>query len=168
MNYKILSIGFLLMLMVSCKTVAQKESNSPIESPLKTFNSMTNESSKYELDFIDEKNTLYFKYELGEKKKFGYKAILDDIHPEGIFIIEKEGTKFLRILSIQNGKVFIREKFRGQFRNSNNTNIVEIELPKNIDEKQLNELVESLKSIFVKEEKKIPIQIVEPPRTKNE
>ena len=70
------------MFMVSCKTVAQKKSNSPIENSLKTFNSMTNESSKYELDFIDEKNTLYFKYELGEKKKFGYKAILDDIHPQ--------------------------------------------------------------------------------------
>ena len=101
-------------------------------------------------------------------RKFRYKAILNDIHPEGIFIIEKEGTKFLRILSIHNGKVFVREKFKGQFRNSNNTNIIEIELPENIDGKQLNELVENLKSIFVKEEKKTPIQIVEPPKTKNE
>lgn len=168
MNSKILSIWILLIFTVTCSTVAQKESNSQIENSLKTFNSMTNEFSKYELDFIDEKNTLYFKYELGEKQKFGYKAILNDIHPEGIFIIEKEDRKFLRILSIHNGKVFVREKFKGQFRNSNNTNIVEIELPENIDGKQLNELVENLKSIFVKEEKKTPIQIVEPPKTKNE
>ena len=155
------------MFMVSCKTVAQKQSNSPVENSIRIFNSMTSESSKYELDFIDRENTLYFKYELGEKKKFGYKTILDDIHPEGIFIIEKEGTNFLRILSIHNGNVFVREKFRRQFRNSNNTNIVEIELPENIDEKLLMELVENLKSIFVKEEKETPIQIVEPPRTKN-
>lgn len=168
MNLKILSIGFLLILMVSYKAVGQKESNSPIESSLKTFNSMTNGSAKYELDFIDEKYTLYFKYDLGEKKRFGYKAILNDIHPEGIFIIERGDTKYLRILSIHNGKVFVREKFRGQFRNSNNTNIVEIELPDNINKKQLDELIENLKSIFVKEKRNTPIQIVEPPRTKNE
>jgi len=155
------------MFMVSCKTVAQKKSDSPIENSLKAFNSMTNESSKYELDFIDENNTLYFKYELGEKKRFGYKANLDDIHPEGIFIIEKENKTFLKILSINNQKVFIKEKFRGEFRLGNNTNIIEIELPENIKE-NLNQLVENLKSIFVEEEKETPIQIVEPPRTKNE
>ncbi len=156
------------MFSTSCKTIAQNKSDSPIENSLFSFNSLTNESAKYELDFFEEKNTLYFKCELGEKKKFGFKAILKDIHPEGIFIIEKENTKFLRILSIHNGKVFVREIFKGQFRNSNNTNIIEIELPENIYNKELEKLVENLKSIFVKEEKATPIQIVEPPRTKNE
>lgn len=168
MNYKILLIGILIICSSSCKTVAQIKSDSPIENSTFSFNSLTNKSAKYKLDFIEEKTTLYFKCELGEKKKFGYKAILADIHPEGIFIIEKKNTMFLRILSTDNRKVFVREIFRGQFRNSNNTNIIDIELPENSATKELEELVENLKSIFIKKEKEPQIQIVEPPRTKND
>ena len=168
MNYKVLFFGFLIMFTTSLKTIAQNKSNSPIEKSINSFNSLSNVSSKYELDFIEKKNTLYFKYELGENKKFGFKAILKDIHPEGIFIIERENIKYLRILSIHNGKVFVREVLRGQFWNSNNTNIIEIQLPENINDKDLTILVENLKSIFIKEEKEVPLQIVEPPKTKME
>lgn len=168
MTYKILLIGILIMFTTPCKTFAQNKSNLSIEKSIYNFNSLTNGSSKYKLDFIEKKNTLYFKYELGEKKKFGFKAILEDIHPEGIFIIERENIKYLRILSIHNGKVFVREVLRGQFWNSNNTNIIEIQLPENINDKALTVLVENLKSIFIKEEKEVPIQIVEPPIMKTE
>ena len=37
-------------------------------------------------------------------------------------------------------KVFVREQLRGEFLNSNNTNVIEIEIPKNINKNQLTEL----------------------------
>lgn len=167
MNYKIIIIGILLIITSSCKTIAQSDKELPIYTSINSFNSLSSELGKYELQFIKEKNTLYFKYELGKNKRFGYKAILEDIHPLAVFVIERENTKYLRILSIHNGKVFVRERLRGEFLNSNNTNIIEIEIPENINDYQLSDLEENLKSIFVKEENKTQIQIVEPPRTKN-
>ena len=161
MNRKVIAIGILLILANSCKTNAQEKVNIPIQKSIELFNSWTTETSKYELEFIEEKNTLYFKYELEEKRRYGFKAILEDIHPEGIFILKNEDKTFLRILSIHNGKVFVRERFRGQFRNSNNTNLIDIELPEKVDKQELDELVVNLKTIFVKEEKETPIQIIE-------
>ena len=117
---------FLLIFVVSCKSIAQKKSDTPIEKSIKSFNALTTESAKYELEFVEEKNTLLLKYNLGKQKRLDYKAILQHVHPEGIFIIEKENTKFLRMLSINNQKVFIKGKYRGDFRTSNNTNIIEI------------------------------------------
>lgn len=165
MTYRNLMIGVLLIFAFSSKIISQDLS--PIEKSIEIFNSFSNDSSDYSLEFIKEKNTLYFRYRLSEKKSFGYKTILEDIHPEGIFIIEKENNTFLRILSIHNEKVFVKEKFRGKFRLSNNINLIDIELDKTINENTLSDLVHSLKSIFVKEKKDIPIQI-EPPKTKNE
>jgi hypothetical protein len=167
MKNKIMLIGVLLIVVSSCKTIAQSDAESSIKKSVNSFNSLTSELGKYELQFIKEKNTLYFKYELGKNKRFGYKAILEDIHPLAIFVVERKNTKYLKILSIHNGKVFVREKLRGEFLNSNNTNIIEIEIPENINENQLIDLEENLKSIFVKEENETQIQLVEPPRTKN-
>ena len=163
---KLLLIKILLVAVVSFELNAQNGLSVKIQNSINLFESISTSESKYELNFIEEKNTLYFKYDLNDGNRIGYKAILEDIHPEGIFIAEIEGTTFLRVLSVNNGKVFVKEKFRGEFRLSNNTNLIDIQLPKNFDEGTLKNLIQSLKLIFVKEEIEPIIDNIDLPKTK--
>jgi len=166
MKSRILILGFLLIFINSYKITAQAEAAPSIQKSIVLFESFSNETSKYELDFIEEKETLYFKYISKENKKFGYKAILRHIHPEGIFTLKVGDKTILRILSIHNGKVFVEEKFKGEFRLSNSSNLIDIEMPDEVDEHQLNELIKNLKGILIKEEQK-PTQLLELPKTNN-
>jgi hypothetical protein len=164
---KFVVIQILLIAATGYELNAQEIQKWNPQKTISLFESLSTSESKFGLDFIEEKNTLYFTYKILEGNRIGYKVILEDIHPEGIFITETEGKTFLRILSVNNGKIFVKEQFRGEFRLSNNTNLIDIELPEDFNEIQLKKFIENLKSIFV-EEKVQSIDNIDLPKTKND
>src|SRR5690606_34023605 len=87
-------------------------------------------------------------------EEIGYKAIMTDIHPLGIFTFKSNSTNYIRVLSIDNGHRFIKEKFRNGFRLSNTTNIIDIELSKDIDFVQVTKVLKRMKNILEKPENK--------------
>lgn len=121
-----------------------------MESLIESCKNLTDKQNEYEIEFDENKNTLIFKFKTQDSEEIGYKAILTDIHPQGIFRFELENKNFIRILSIDNGHRFIKEKFRNGFRVSNTTNIIDIELTKSIDLEKFDKVIEDLKNVLEK------------------
>ena len=115
-----------------------------MESLIESYKDLTDKNNEYKMEFVANKNTLIFKFKTQNSEEIGYKAILTDIHPQGIFRFESDNKNFIRILSIDNGHRFIKEKFRNGFRVSNTTNIIDIELPKNTDLEKTDKVIRDL------------------------
>ena len=138
-----------------------------MDSLIESYKKLTDKKNEYKIEFIENKNTLIFKFKTQNSEEIGYKAILTDIHPQGIFRFELENKNYIRILSIDNGHRFIKEKFRNGFRVSNTTNIIDIELTNDIYLEKVDKVIRELKSVLEKpvtESNEIQIVI---PKSKN-
>ena len=144
-------LSFLFVTMMVCNVKSQ---NISVDSLIKSFENLTDKENEYKMKYIENKNTLIFKSKTADSKELFYKAILTDIHPEGIFIFESDNNYFLRVLSIDNGHRFIKERFPNGFRVSNTTNIIDIKLPKVADFEKVNKVVAIFKDYLKKPETK--------------
>ncbi len=142
-------LGFLFATLVVCNVKGQ---TTDIDSLIKSFKSLSDQENEYEMEFVENKNTFLLKSKTADSKELFYKAILTDIHPEGIFIFESDNNYFLRILSIDNGSRFIKERFPNGFRRSNTTNIIDIKLSKTGDFGNVRQVIATFKN-FLQEPK---------------
>lgn len=137
---------------------------------LKMLFSDLGDSLIYDLDYIEEKEIIYLTFYKDSVIKRGLKMLIKDIHPEGIFLISKDGRNTIRILSIDNGHKFIEENFRNGFRLSKTTNLVDITTSQEL--KKVNSFIIKMKEFIASKNSPIKkdtvIDIVEPPRTKND
>src|SRR5690606_21355536 len=127
---------------------SQNKNQMKIGSLIESYKNLTDNENEYNIEFLENKNTLIFKFKNQNSKEIRYKAILTDIHPQGIFRFELDNKIFLRILSIDNGHRFIKEKFINGFRVSNTTNIIDIELPKNTNLEKTEKVIRDLKNVL--------------------
>ncbi|PKQ46770.1 hypothetical protein CSW08_01305 [Confluentibacter flavum] len=142
---------------------SQNTNQMKMDSLIESYKNLTDKENEYNIEFVENKNTLIFKFKTQNSEQIGYKVILTDIHPQGIFRYESDNKTFLRILSIDNGHRFIKEKFRNGFRVSNTTNVIDIGLPKIVDLEKTDKVIRDLKSVLEKPvTESDEIQIVEP------
>lgn len=116
---------------------------------LKVLFSDLGDSLVYDFRYIEEKATLYLSIFEQDIQKKGYRLLIRDIHPEGIFVEKNK----IRVLTINNGHMFVEEKFRSGKRLSHNTNYIDIEGYMDLDKAQ--KFVESLRT-FVKSKTQKP------------
>lgn len=116
---------------------------------LKVLFSDLGDSLVYDFRYIEEKETLYLSIFEQDIQKNGYRLLITDIHPEGIFVEKNK----IRVLAINNGHMFVEEKFRSGKRLSHNTNYIDIEGYMDLDKAQ--KFVESLRA-FVKSKTQKP------------
>lgn len=156
-------LGILILSVSQCS--GQK---SDIDKLVSVANNFTNDQFSFGLEYVEEKSTFVFTKKKGDELIKIYKLIKSDIHPEGIFTIDKEDGFYLRILSLSNNKVFVSERFINGFRRGNNINFVDIGNLKDVSKKELSEFIELFKKVV---SDKSPIDVdkidVSPPRTKN-
>ena len=129
---------------------SQNTNRMKMDSLIQSYKNLSDKKNGYNIEFVENKNTLILKFQVQNSEEIEYKAILTDIHPQGIFLFELENKNFIRILSIDNGHRFIKEKFRNGFRVSNTTNIIDIELIKKVDLEKIDKVIGDLKSILEK------------------
>ncbi len=129
---------------------SQNTNRMKMDSLIESYKNLSDKKNGYNIEFVENKNTLILKFQVQNSEEIEYKAILTDIHPQGIFLFELENKNFIRILSIDNGHRFIKEKFRNGFRVSNTTNIIDIELIKKVDLEKIDKVIGDLKSILEK------------------
>jgi hypothetical protein len=135
----------------------QNTNQKKMDSLIESYTNLTDKKNDYNIEFIENKNTLIFNFKTESSREIGYKAILTDINPLGVFLFESDKKTFIRILSIDSGHRFIKQNINY----SNTTNVIDIELPKNVNLEKANKVIESLKSILVKPEKESDdIQII--------
>ena len=129
---------------------SQNTNRMKMDSLIQSYKNLSDKKNGYNIEFVENKNTLILKFQVQNSEEIEYKAILTDIHPQGIFLFELENKNFIRILSIDDGHRFIKEKFRNGFRVSNTTNIIDIELIKKVDLEKIDKVIGDLKSILEK------------------
>nr|AMP57059.1 hypothetical protein [uncultured bacterium] len=115
---------FLLLMLTNLTSFAQN--NETFESMEQSFNDLSIDHFTYKVSYIEEKKTLYFEVKENGITINTYKLLKRDIHPKGIFLIENDNRYSIRILSLNNGHVFIKENFGTKYRHSNTTNFVDI------------------------------------------
>ena len=125
---------------------SQNINRNNIRSLIKSYENLSDKKNEYKIEFVENKNTLILKFKTQNSEEIGYKAILTDIHPQGIFVFTSGNIDFIRILSIDNGHRFIKDGFRV----SNTTNIIDIELTKNIDLEKVDRVIKDFKSVLEK------------------
>ena len=94
---------------------------------LKTsFESLSYGVWDYKASYIMDDETLYFMVVKSNEPIYAYKMLVKDIHPEGIYLVEKDEYYSIRVLSLNNGHVFIKENLSGKYRHSSTANFVDI------------------------------------------
>ena len=157
---------FTFITMIIGNVNSQNENTMKMDSLFKSYENLSDKKNEYKIVFVEDKNTFIFKFKTLDSEEIGYKAILTDIHPQGIFCFEMDNKNFIRILSIDNGHRFIKEKFRNGFRVSNTTNIIDIEITKNTDLGKIDKVIRDLKGVMEKPvTESDEIQIVVPKST---
>jgi len=161
---KIKFVFSLVIILITLENLSCQEiSKNKIDDLIISFESLSESNAVYKLEYIEKKGTLFFKIKLPNSEEIGYKVILTDIHPEGIFTIKINEKNNIRILSVDNGHRFIKEKFRGGYRVSNTTNIIDIEILQNTNSFLIDEVIKNLKMILKEEENEnVDIQIIVP------
>ncbi len=125
MYKRLITVFFICFL--SGNMIGQNQKEDLLFKLIQSFSNLSYEDVKFEISYIKEKNTLYFKKFKSHKLDKAYRLLLVDIHPKGVFIYGNEGENMIRILSINNGNVFIEEKFTNSgFRISKTTNYIDI------------------------------------------
>ena len=143
---------------------SQNTNQMKMDSLIESYKNLTDIENEYNIDFVENKNTLIFNFKTQDSEEIRYKAILTDIHPQGLFRFESDNKNFIRILSIDNGHRFIKDGFKVSY----TTNIIDIELPKNIDLKKVDRVIKDLKSVLKKPVIESDEIIIVGPESKNE
>ena len=158
----------LILLSFACPL--QRDDDNRINELIKAFHLFSNDNTEYDLEYVKEKRTFYFKMSDNGVLVKAYKILERDIHPEGIFLIENDGEKSIRILSIHNGNVFISERFVNGIRRGKTTNYIDIEGISHVRKEDIDRFVELFKAFLKEDETKKEVipDVVSPPRTKND
>ncbi len=110
---------------------------------------MTYDNLGLQIEYIDNKKTFVIEKTKDDTVKDEYKMLLRDIHPEGIFLTKNKKSKIsIRILSINNGHLFIESEFKNGFRVSNSTNFIDIGPWNKKKEKELQDVINRLKKMI--------------------
>lgn len=117
---------FSLLILINLTSFAQN--NEAFESMGQSFNDLSIDDFTFKVSYNKEKETLYFEVKENGMTINAYKLLKRDIHPKGMFLIENDNQYSIRILSLNNGHVFIKESFGTKYRHSNTTNFVDIGL----------------------------------------
>lgn len=141
-------IGLVFMLTSAEKVHCQITDKRKINTLTKTYENLSCKDELYKLEYITNVNTFIFKLAISDSKEIGYKVMLTDIHPEGIFSIELDGKTYIRILSIDNGNRFIKEKFTNGFRFGTTTNIIDIEILECTSPFKIKKVINELKALL--------------------
>jgi hypothetical protein len=118
--YKINVIIFLLLFLVASKNYGQTCTDGS-KRLIENFSELSDVHS-FKLEYFAEKETLYFSIFQNGTQERGFRLLVKDIHPEGVFVIEDK----IRVLSINNGYMFVEENFKNGHRLSHNTNYVDV------------------------------------------
>lgn len=111
---------------------------------IQSFENLSNDKNDYRIEYIESKNSLILECRTEDTEKYTYKIIATDIHPLGIFFLEREDRIYIRLLSIDNGKRFVRERYRNGYRLSNNTNVIDVDVS---DAKSVEDIKNTIKEI---------------------
>lgn len=115
---------FLLLMLTNLTLFAQN--NEAFDAMEQSFNSLSIDDFAFKVSYIEVKKTFYFEVKESGNTINAYKLLKQDIHPKGVFLIENDNQYSIRVLSLNNGHVFIRENFGIRYRHSNTTNFVDI------------------------------------------
>lgn len=115
---------FLFFIFFNLTSFAQN--NETFRSMEQSFSALSFDGFTFKVSYIKDKETLYFEVKENEATIKAYKLLKKDIHPKGIFLIESDNQYSIRVLSLNNGYVFIKENFGTKYRHSNTTNLVDI------------------------------------------
>lgn len=116
----------IFLLFFSLFSFGQEKKRDSIVQFEKSFQQLSYNDFEYSVDYMEDKKTLYFKSIKSGIPVNGYKLLVEDIHPKGIYLYKSNGRYTIRVISLNNGNVFIKENFGGKYRNSNTTNYVDI------------------------------------------
>lgn len=99
----------IFFLFFSLSLFGQKTQQELLNNLENSFSLLSKKDVKYKLTYQKEKEILYLK-EIKHNSGFtSYKLLINDIHPLGVFLDEKNKYYSLKVLSKNNGNVFIKE-----------------------------------------------------------
>ncbi len=136
---------FTLLISINCYS---QEKNVNDEYQI-SFKNLSNKNIQFKLNYLKQKETLLFELSNNNILLESYQIRIKDIHPEGIFINKSEGNKTLRILSIKNRDIFIKNSFKNGYRVSNTTNYIDIGGIENFDDGKLLRFINEFKEFIV-------------------
>lgn len=117
---------------------------------IQSFENLSNNKDDYRIGYIENKNTLILECKSEGVERFTYKMIVTDIHPLGIFLLEREDRIYIRLLSIDNGKRFVRERYRNGYRLSNNTNVIDVDVSEAKSPEDIKSTIREIKKFLFK------------------
>lgn len=121
------NLQFIFLFLFSLYTFGQNSKENVSIKLKESFSSLSYGEFEFRVNYIEGKETLYFETIKSGKPINGYKLLVEDIHPKGIYLYEdNRGIYLLRILSINNGNVFIEENLGKKHKHSKTTNYVDI------------------------------------------
>lgn len=141
------AIILIVFLSVFNPLISQNIKNDSVPAFFQTLELLSKDNLVYRGNYFVRKEMLYFEVFEG-KKQNGYKLLIKDIHPEGVFFHQDSLKKSIRIISINNGKLFIKEEFRNEFRVSNNANYIDIHLNDKVNMDLIDKFINQLKSFI--------------------
>lgn len=144
------TIRLIIILLITFKANCQTENKAELNNLITSFENLSSKKANYELEYVGEKKTFYFKFKIEKSEEITYKVIKSDMHPEGIFLFKSKDGDFIRILSIDNGHRFIREKFINGFRLSHTTNLIDIRILSNSNQSEIDTVIANLKNVLKK------------------
>lgn len=116
----------LIILLFAVNAQCQDRKNDTLLRFVDSFSSLSFNQLKYGAVYIEKKETVIFNL-YGDGDLLGsYKLLIRDIHPNGVFLIQENGINYIRVLSLNNGTVFIEEEFRNGYRLSHTTKYIDI------------------------------------------
>lgn len=125
-NYLIAIMCNLYVFLLLFPFLGFAQNQSDINNLKRAFGELSYKEYEYRLDFNKQKKTLYLEVSKSGKAVKGYKLLVKDIHPLGVFVIDNDSICSLRLLSLNNGHVFIDENLDKKYVHSNTANYVDI------------------------------------------
>lgn len=148
--FKWLALFLLIFSMTSCKAqVSTKESISFVD----LYSDLSPNGKIAEFD--NKSKEISFKNFSKNGDPVNYKLLANDIHPLGVFVLG-ESKNVVRILSIDNGKRFVRERVISGFRTSNNTNYIDLNFNSSKNINEVHKFVEALIDFLESKSQKMP------------
>lgn len=155
----------LLCSLSSCLTFCQQDRQEIASQIIDELSNLGSSDYSYFLALDEETSTIEFVVNKGQQIIELYRLLLQDVHPEGVFILEKDSKLQLKILSRNHSGVFIHEKYKNGLRLSSNIKFIEYGNFSIASKEKLKKIVKLFKKLLPSEVKVKPT-FVEPPRTK--
>ena len=162
--YRNIILIFLFSLL-SFISFGQVVNQDDIDKIIDKLSAIENQDYSYRFDYIENQTTLELTVMKGDRIAELYSLLVNDIHPEGIFVLEMDDGIVMKILSKNNSKVFTYERFINGHRFSSNIRFIELGILPLMYKKILNDITNLIKEMISIESEAGP-NIVNPPRTR--